>query len=86
LTEEEKTQLVSELFNFLLAACFFYHTFVFEELTTLYSISDVLLINPKRDGMNHVEKEYIATRTDYLGTLIYGHSLKTWIIPGKILY
>lgn len=42
----------------------------FENLVALYSISDVALVSPLRDGMNLVAKEYIATRTDGTGVLI----------------
>lgn len=42
----------------------------FSSLTALYSVSDVALITPLRDGMNLIAKEYIATRTDKTGVLI----------------
>lgn len=42
----------------------------FQQLVTLYSVSDVCLVTPLRDGMNLVAKEYIATRTDKTGVLI----------------
>lgn len=42
----------------------------FNSLTAYYSISDVALITPLRDGMNLIAKEYIATRTDKKGVLI----------------
>lgn len=40
------------------------------QLVALYSVSDVALITPIRDGMNLIAKEYIATRTDKTGVLI----------------
>ena len=39
-------------------------------LSALYSISDVALVTPLRDGMNLIAKEYIASRTDGTGVLI----------------
>ena len=42
----------------------------FHELVAYYSISDVALITPLRDGMNLIAKEYISTRTDKKGVLI----------------
>ncbi|MFB0509637.1 MAG: bifunctional alpha,alpha-trehalose-phosphate synthase (UDP-forming)/trehalose-phosphatase, partial [bacterium] len=42
----------------------------FQPLVALYSISDVALITPLRDGMNLIAKEYIASRTDKTGVLI----------------
>jgi trehalose 6-phosphate synthase/phosphatase len=43
---------------------------VFNELTPLYTASDVALITPLRDGMNLISKEYIACRIDGTGVLI----------------
>ena len=42
----------------------------FEPLAALYSISDVALVTPLRDGMNLVAKEYVASRADKTGVLI----------------
>ncbi len=42
----------------------------FDTLIALYSIADVALVTPLRDGMNLVAKEYIATKTDGKGSLI----------------
>ena len=42
----------------------------FESLVALYSISDIGLITPMRDGMNLVAKEYVATRKEGTGMLI----------------
>ncbi len=39
-------------------------------LVALYSMSDVALVTPLRDGMNLVAKEYIAARADQTGVLI----------------
>lgn len=39
-------------------------------LSALYSISDVALVTPLRDGMNLIAKEYIASRTEKTGVLI----------------
>ena len=42
----------------------------FEPLVAFYSISDIALVTPLRDGMNLISKEYIASRTDHTGVLI----------------
>ena len=47
-----------------------YHAIDFPELAALYSISDVALITPLRDGMNLVAKEYVASRADGTGVLV----------------
>ena len=39
-------------------------------LAALYSLSDVALVTPLRDGMNLIAKEYVASRTDKNGVLI----------------
>lgn len=47
-----------------------YKSLQFHELVALYSLSDVGLITPLRDGMNLVAKEYIASQKDKKGMLI----------------
>jgi len=47
-----------------------YRFLPFNSLIAQYSVSDVALITPLRDGMNLVAKEYVATRTDETGVLI----------------
>ncbi|MEK6591344.1 MAG: bifunctional alpha,alpha-trehalose-phosphate synthase (UDP-forming)/trehalose-phosphatase, partial [Nitrospinota bacterium] len=47
-----------------------YRFLPFYPLVALYSISDIALITPLRDGMNLIAKEYIASRTDKTGVLI----------------
>jgi trehalose 6-phosphate synthase/phosphatase len=47
-----------------------YRSVPFLSLVALYSLSDVALVTPLRDGMNLVAKEYIATRLDGTGMLI----------------
>ena len=42
----------------------------FHPLVAAYSISDIALVTPLRDGMNLVAKEYIATRQDKTGVLV----------------
>jgi trehalose 6-phosphate synthase len=42
----------------------------FEQLVALYSIADVMLVTPFRDGMNLVSKEFVACSGDSLGVLI----------------
>lgn len=46
------------------------HYLPFHTLVALYSIADIALITPLRDGMNLMVKEYIATKTDGRGVLI----------------
>ena len=41
-----------------------------EPLVTWYTVSDIALVTPLRDGMNLVAKEYVAARTDQTGVLI----------------
>jgi len=47
-----------------------YRNLPFGKLTALYSISDVALVTPLRDGMNLVAKEYVAARADGEGVLV----------------
>ncbi|HEY8399888.1 MAG TPA: bifunctional alpha,alpha-trehalose-phosphate synthase (UDP-forming)/trehalose-phosphatase [Cytophagaceae bacterium] len=49
---------------------YFYRSFPFESLSAFYSISEVALVTPLRDGMNLVCKEFVASRTDKKGVLI----------------
>jgi len=44
--------------------------FSLEERSDIYALSDIALILPKRDGMNLVSKEFIASRFDGKGVLI----------------
>jgi trehalose 6-phosphate synthase/phosphatase len=45
-------------------------TFTMDERIELYSLSDIALIIPLRDGMNLVSKEFVASRHDGTGVLI----------------
>ncbi len=45
-------------------------TFSMDERIELYSLSDIALILPLRDGMNLVSKEFVASRHDGTGVLI----------------
>jgi trehalose 6-phosphate synthase/phosphatase len=47
-----------------------YKSLPFHELVALYSLSDVGLITPLRDGMNLVAKEYVASQKEKKGMLI----------------
>ncbi|MCI0607168.1 bifunctional alpha,alpha-trehalose-phosphate synthase (UDP-forming)/trehalose-phosphatase [bacterium] len=47
-----------------------YRSLALEPLVNLYTISDVILVTPLRDGMNLIAKEYIACRVDQSGVLI----------------
>lgn len=49
---------------------YFYRSMPFENLIDLYSLSNVALLTPIRDGMNLVAKEYVACRIDSKGVLI----------------
>ncbi len=49
---------------------YFYRSFSFEELITMYSIADIALVTPLRDGMNLVAKEYLACKGKNSGVLI----------------
>jgi trehalose 6-phosphate synthase/phosphatase len=49
---------------------YFYRSMPFENLVELYSMSDVALLTPVRDGMNLVAKEYVASRTNQTGVMI----------------
>jgi trehalose 6-phosphate synthase/phosphatase len=42
----------------------------FSQLIALYSLSDVALVTPLRDGMNLIAKEYLAAKRDGRGVLI----------------
>ncbi|TFG49829.1 MAG: bifunctional alpha,alpha-trehalose-phosphate synthase (UDP-forming)/trehalose-phosphatase [Candidatus Brocadiia bacterium] len=47
-----------------------YKNLDFDNLVALYTVSDVALVTPLRDGMNLIAKEYLACRTDNTGSLI----------------
>ncbi len=47
-----------------------YRYLPFDYLVAVYSVSDVALITPLRDGMNLIAKEYIANKVDKNGVLI----------------
>ena len=49
---------------------YLYRFLPFKNLVPLYSVGDVALVTPVRDGMNLIAKEYIATRKDKTGVLI----------------
>lgn len=49
---------------------FMHKSVSFDELTALYSISDVCLVSSTRDGMNLVSYEYIACQEQRHGALI----------------
>jgi len=49
---------------------YFYHSFDFDDLVAMYSMADIALVNPLRDGMNLVAKEYVAVKGDNPGVLI----------------
>lgn len=47
-----------------------YNPLSFEEMMALYTVCDLALITPLRDGMNLVAKEFVASRKDKKGVLI----------------
>lgn len=49
---------------------FIFHTVSPEELCALYTLADVALVTPLRDGMNLVAKEYVSCKSDSVGNLI----------------
>jgi trehalose 6-phosphate synthase/phosphatase len=49
---------------------YLYRSLPFHPLAALYSLADVALVTPLRDGMNLVAKEYTATKADGRGVLI----------------
>ena len=49
---------------------YLYRSLLFPLLFSLYSMADVALVTPLRDGMNLIAKEYIATKTDGKGVLV----------------
>lgn len=49
---------------------YFYQSFPLEMLSALYTVADIALVTPMRDGMNLVCKEYIASRVRHDGVLI----------------
>jgi trehalose 6-phosphate synthase len=46
------------------------HSLPLDELVPLYMAADVMLVTPRRDGMNLVAKEFVASRLDDTGVLI----------------
>lgn len=49
---------------------YFYRSMPFQNLVELYSMCDVALITPVRDGMNLVAKEYVASRINQTGVVV----------------
>lgn len=49
---------------------YIYRFLPFEKLMPLYSVADVALITPLRDGMNLVAKEFVACKKDNRGVLV----------------
>ncbi|HEY8784273.1 MAG TPA: bifunctional alpha,alpha-trehalose-phosphate synthase (UDP-forming)/trehalose-phosphatase [Mucilaginibacter sp.] len=49
---------------------YYYRSIPIEMLSALYSIADVCLVTPMRDGMNLVSKEFVASRINNDGVLI----------------
>lgn len=49
---------------------YLYRSLDFPELSALYTVADIALVTPIRDGMNLVAKEFISTKTDGSGVLI----------------
>ena len=49
---------------------YLYRTFTQAQLVELYSLCDIALITPLKDGMNLIAKEYLAARVESTGVLI----------------
>jgi len=49
---------------------YLYRSLPFHKLVALYSVADIILVTPLRDGMNLIAKEFIATKNDGRGVLI----------------
>lgn len=49
---------------------YFYRPLTMQEKIEMYSVSDIALVAPLRDGMNLIAKEYMASRTDETGVLV----------------
>jgi trehalose 6-phosphate synthase/phosphatase len=49
---------------------YLYRSVPFEKLMALYTLADVALVTPLRDGMNLIAKEFVASKTDGKGVLI----------------
>lgn len=49
---------------------YYYRSFPLQALSAFYRMADVCLVNPLRDGMNLVCKEFIASKLDKTGVLI----------------
>jgi trehalose 6-phosphate synthase/phosphatase len=47
-----------------------YRFLPYNELLAIFTVSDVALVTPLRDGMNLIAKEYVASRADRKGILI----------------
>ena len=47
-----------------------YRFLPYNQLLSLFAMSDVALVTPLRDGMNLIAKEYVASRTNHKGVLI----------------
>ncbi len=49
---------------------YLYRAVPFEQLIALYTIADVAMVTPLRDGMNLIAKEFVAARVDGTGVLV----------------
>ena len=56
---------------------YLYRSLPFHSLIALYSMADIGLVTPLRDGMNLISKEYIATKADRKGVLILSETAGT---------
>jgi trehalose 6-phosphate synthase len=52
------------------AVHYMFRSLPFDELVALYRAADVMLVTPRRDGMNLVAKEYVASRVDDTGRVV----------------
>jgi trehalose 6-phosphate synthase/phosphatase len=49
-----------------------------QELSALYSMSDAMLVNPVRDGLNLTAKEFVACQGDAAGVLLLSPGAGAW--------
>ncbi len=49
-----------------------------QELAAVYSMSDAMLVNPVRDGLNLTAKEFVACQSDQAGVLLLSPGAGAW--------
>jgi trehalose 6-phosphate synthase/phosphatase len=64
---------------------YMYRSLPFEKLMPLYSVADVALVTPLRDGMNLVAKEYVGSKIDNQGVLVLSETAGTASELGEVM-